>query len=98
MTIRYKNDNELPIIELGVLTDKIQWLYDLEPIENQIIDKLGLVWSVVEQDGLILLQKEKKYDSIEDFLRNYSNFSQDLPSHSKLSQYYLRLTPLEIYV
>jgi len=60
----------IPIIEAGVLVDKIIWRYDLQPIENKIIDQLALVWDKQEENGTMLLQKEKKYNSIEDFLEN----------------------------
>ena len=37
LTIKYKNETGLPIIETGVLVDKKIWRYDLEPKENKII-------------------------------------------------------------
>lgn len=62
-------DNE--IIEAGVLVDKNIWRYNLKPVENKIINQLMLVWDVKrDNDGLILLQREKKYDSIADFFSN----------------------------
>jgi hypothetical protein len=41
---------------------------------------LSLVWDVVEEDGVILLQREKKYNTIDDFLNN-------LPDISKVALY-----------
>ncbi len=80
LSIKYrKQEAELPIgssaslIEVGVLADKTIWRYDLQPIENEIIDQLALVWDVIRQDGLILLQKEKKFNSIDEFLNNLPN-------------------------
>jgi len=64
----YKNESERPLVEMGVLMDNAIWRYQLAPIENQIIDKLSLVWDVLEKDGVMLLQREKKYESIDEFL------------------------------
>jgi hypothetical protein len=62
-----------PIIEAGVLLDKNLWRYDLKPIENKIIDQLSLVWNKTEKNGITFLQREKKYETIEDFLNNLPN-------------------------
>lgn len=70
LTLEYKNESERPLVEAGVLMDKIIWRYQLQPIENKIIDQLALIWNVVEKDGVMLLQREKKYDTIENFLAN----------------------------
>jgi len=70
--LKYKNisvDNLAnPIIEVGPLVDKISWRYDLQPVENKLIDSIGLVWDVVNNDDLVLLQKEKRFANIDDFL------------------------------
>jgi len=72
LSVKYKNDNDhLPIMEAGVLVDKQVWNYALEPIENKIIDQLAMVWDVIEEDGSMFLQKEKKYNSIDEFLNNF---------------------------
>jgi len=68
LTIEYKNESDRPLLEAGVLMDKTVWRYLLQPIENKILDQLVLVWSSIEKDGVMLLQREKKYDSIESFL------------------------------
>jgi len=73
LILKYKNENDLPIIEAGVLADKIIWRYDLEPVENRIINQLSLVWDVVNENYIMLLQREKKYNSIEEFLNNLPN-------------------------
>ena len=77
---RQKQNNNIPIIEAGVLADKTIWRYDLQPIENQIIDKLALTWNVIEENGLILLQRDKKYNSIEEFLK-------DMPDKNEVALY-----------
>jgi len=70
--LRYKNINHdnlaNPIIELGPLVDKISWRYDLRPVENKLIDSMDLVWEKVTSGDLVLLQKEKRFASVDDFL------------------------------
>lgn len=71
--LKYKTDDAPPVIEAGVLADKTIWRYNLQPIENKIIDQLVLVWDVKKENGLILLQRNNSasttlYGSIEDFL------------------------------
>lgn len=79
VTLKYKRKQDgndktdlslLPIIEAGVLVDKIVWRYDLKPVENRIIDQMSIVWDTMRQDDLILLQKNKTYDNIEAFIKN----------------------------
>jgi len=70
----------LPVIEAGILVDKTIWRYDLKPIDNKIIDQLSLAWDVTEEDGVMLLQREKKYDSIDGFLNN-------LPPRNEIALY-----------
>jgi hypothetical protein len=55
-----------PIVELGGLAQVAPEVYDLQPLQNTIIDELA--WPKLEKDGVILLQKDPKYATIEDFL------------------------------
>ncbi|MFH1661541.1 MAG: hypothetical protein ABIA02_00370 [Candidatus Falkowbacteria bacterium] len=73
LILKYKNENDLPLIESGVLADKKIWRYDLKPIENRIIDQVSLVWDVIREDYIILLQRERKYNNIEEFFSNLPN-------------------------
>lgn len=70
--LRYKNkslDNLVnPIIEVGPLVDKVSWRYELHPVENKLIDSIALVWDKVSAGDLILLQKEKKFTGVNEFL------------------------------
>ena len=74
LTLKYKNKpgskNEKPgeFIEAGILADNVLWRYNLKPIENKIIDKLAEIWPIVEEDGVILLQRDKVHYSIAEFL------------------------------
>ena len=80
VTIEYKNNSSLPIIEVGVLVDRTLWRYETKPIENKIIDQLSMVWDVFKNDGTMLLQKQKKYNDIEEFLN-------DLPAREEFALY-----------
>ena len=85
LILRYQNLSQSPIIEAGVLVDKTIWRYELQPLENKIIDQLALVWPTIEsKNGEILLQREKKYLTVEDFLNN-------LPAFEQLATYYYDL-------
>lgn len=75
-----KNLGEHPLIELGILADKLVWQYNLKPVSNKILDYLIDNWNVVREGQVILLQKEKKYKSINEFLKN-------LPSKEEIATY-----------
>ena len=71
ITVKFKNTTAYPVMELGLLNDKIAWNYDLKPLENKVIDQLAMVWPVIYgQAGSRLIQREKKYNSIENFLNS----------------------------
>lgn len=83
-----KVDGEYGVIEAGTLVDNTVWRYDLKPLENEIIDKLSLVWDVHRSGELMLLQRNdhtassvnKIYDSVENFL-------EDLPAREEIAVY-----------
>ncbi|MEI7619973.1 MAG: hypothetical protein WCJ57_00175 [Candidatus Falkowbacteria bacterium] len=72
MTIVYRGfDYEsYPIIEAGVMVDPILRNYRTYPISNYILDRLSTEWKSKSEDGLLLLQKEKKYSDVNDLLTN----------------------------
>ncbi|MCK4554646.1 hypothetical protein KAU19_06855 [Candidatus Parcubacteria bacterium] len=84
LTLKYRHNKDtecpighsvsgcIPVIEAGILVDKTIWRYNLQPIENRIIDELAMAWNVINENGIMLLQREKKYNSINDFLNNIS--------------------------
>lgn len=61
-------NNELPIVELGGLARVNSETYTLLPLHNRLIDESD--WSRIDEEGLVLLQREKTYNSIEDFFAN----------------------------
>lgn len=80
MTIKYRNKSDLDIIETGVLMNKDLWQFDLKPIENKIVDQLSLAWDVIREGDLILLQRNRNYNSIDEFFDN-------LPLTEKIATY-----------
>lgn len=89
LVLKYKNTGEFPLIEAGVLVDKIVWRYDLKPVENKIIDQVALVWDVIKDNGAILLQREKKYNSIDEFLNNMPDIDEVALYNYDLKKEYL---------
>jgi len=82
VTIKYREKltDQTPIIELGLLMDKLVWRYNLQPLENQIIDRLRSNWLVRGGDGLVLLQSNSNYDNLTEFEGDLAKgFLQDCP-------------------
>lgn len=79
-TIKYKNPDDLPLIEAGILADNIIWRYDLRGLENKLLEQLRYVWDVTREEDVMFLQREKKYNSIQEFLDNP-------PSSEKIAVY-----------
>ena len=64
-----------PVIALGVLNNKLTEAYDLQPIQNDLVDDLRFSWPrLVDSDSLLILQAEQSYTNPEDF---WSDLEQD---------------------
>lgn len=61
----YENVSQ-PIVQVGFLASEDPLQYVLEPLQNLLIDRSE--WSRIEQDGLVLLQRYKVFESIDAFL------------------------------
>jgi hypothetical protein len=87
MTIVYRGFNyeSYPIIEAGVMVDPLLRNYRLYPVSNYILDRLAGEWKTKSEDGAMLLQKEKKYNSLADLLANP-------PQKSELAVYNYQLS------
>lgn len=73
VTYRDKLSSATPLIELGVLKDKVTGNYELRPLENKIIDELSSDWKeLADQDqtatAVYLLQSKNNYQTVKDFL------------------------------
>ncbi|HZJ41932.1 MAG TPA: hypothetical protein VFD51_02870 [Patescibacteria group bacterium] len=76
LTVSYYRhlNQKTPIIEAGVLADNIVWRYNLQPIENRIIDSLKSSWHILSEVPLILLLNDNYQDK--------DNFLADLKSNN----------------
>ncbi|MDG1950304.1 MAG: hypothetical protein P8J32_05835, partial [bacterium] len=61
-------NNDLPIVELGGLARTSPDVYDLQPLHNTLIENSD--WLRINQDGMVLLQREQTFISISEFLEN----------------------------
>ena len=66
VSFTYRNP-EQNILELGLQKSEA-WNFELKPLENKLIDNFE--WDRLEKDNLILLQKQKQFNSIDNFLQN----------------------------
>jgi len=81
VTVKFKNTTDFPIMEIGLLNNKDSWSYDLKPLQNKIIDQLSLAWPVAPgENGVRLIEREKKYNTVEQFLGN-------LPPRNEIALY-----------
>ena len=80
--IWFKNDS-VPIIEFGGLAQEQGQIYDLKPLQNLLIDDSD--WSRLEKNGVTLLQREYKYETVADFLV-------DPPDRHEIATYHYSLT------
>ncbi|MDD2680515.1 MAG: hypothetical protein PHE20_00245 [Patescibacteria group bacterium] len=73
ITYRPHLSSATPIIEAGFLADNKLWRYDLKPVYNLWLEQDLVNWSSLSIDNLHLFQREKKFDSIFDFLDAWQN-------------------------
>lgn len=77
-----------PIIEAGVLKDKVVWQYEMKPVANKILDNLK--WPTLQENGLTLYERRTPVADLAYFLRNIT-LHPDLAlyNYSLLRPYYL---------
>ena len=95
--IKYKNPG-FPIIELGAQKRHNEWDYDLKPLENRLIDSLS--WTKIQKENVVLLQKNKRFDTISDFLNYLPKGKKVVFYNYELPSYFyrfLRVEQLNIY-
>ncbi|MFA6194869.1 MAG: hypothetical protein WC719_03965 [Patescibacteria group bacterium] len=74
ITVKYRDRlaTTTPIIEIGVLKDKLTGQYELQPLQNNIVDRYRFSWPRLEDSSdRLVLQTEKYYNDV-------SEFNQDL--------------------
>ncbi|MFH1536913.1 MAG: hypothetical protein ABID45_02935 [Patescibacteria group bacterium] len=88
VTLEYRNP-EQNIVELGI-NKAGEGNYEIKPIENKLIDNSLWEKTIDEEQNIILLQKEKKYESINEFLENYQVNPED---PDQIATYHYSLKP-----
>ncbi|MDD4412284.1 MAG: hypothetical protein PHR00_01415 [Patescibacteria group bacterium] len=95
VSIKYKNIDQSPIIETGILVDSVLKNYQLKPLTNTLLDDLvnRNSWNKLEKGKIILLQRKKIYATIEDFLAKppagtkIASYNYNWPAQTKLKDY-----------
>lgn len=78
IALTYRNHGQ-SVFELGALTDIFSQSYDLKPIASTLLDESA--WSSLREGERLLLQRNKEYQSIAEFLTNP-------PSRSRIATYH----------
>ena len=75
VTITYQNNltAATPIVETGVLVDQVVWRYKTAPLENSLLDNRFADWSSLRSGDILLLQKNKTFSDVTDFLKILNN-------------------------
>jgi hypothetical protein len=74
--LKYKWENvDNQVLEMGFLADKDLWQYQLQPLENTILERAIKNWYLSQDDNLMFLQKNKNFNSLNEFLQ--SDFSRN---------------------
>lgn len=84
--ITYSNPDE-DIFQLGLMKKRINpldWKFTLRLIENKVFDNLD--WYKLTEQGVTLWQKQKKFDSIYDYVNN-------VPTDQKTTTFYYKFSP-----
>jgi hypothetical protein len=93
MTIKFKVASGTPIVEAGISTDGRIWQYNLQPLYNSKIEDLMKNWNVSATGDVMLIQRNKIFSSLDDFLKNpppadkIALYNYDLKTNYLLSDY-----------
>lgn len=76
VTVRYRDhiDSDTPILEVGLLRDKVSGRYELKPLQNKILDRLLDSWRVLSDDnGNFILMSDQYYPEAKDFWKDFQS-------------------------
>lgn len=88
--------------KIGLLADKNNWQFTLEPLENSKMSRLLNDWDNFRQGNTVFMQGIRRYGSIEEFLNNLPNrenfavYNYELDGELKLADYKGQNEDLEI--
>lgn len=83
LVLKYKSEENISLIEAGVLVDDVVWQYNLKPVENKLLNRLFSSWDHFYDGDVLFLQRkevERKY-------KNLADFSENLPALEKIALY-----------
>lgn len=93
LIIEYQDSPVAELIEAGVMVGDKKWSYRTAPLQNYKLDNLAKQWSVINENGTYLWQRENKYSSVKDFFNNLPEpqrlavYNYDLKSDYKIPDY-----------
>ena len=102
VTVSYKNP--APLMELGICREKNSWNFERQPLYFKKLEELVHNQHVLQENGLLLWQREKKYSSITEFINNppkresIALYNYSLPSSIGIPDYKLYDVPKEYEV
>lgn len=90
LTLEYENEAQ-ELVQAGIMANEQVWQFQIKPVENLALDNLinSNNWELINENGMILLQKEKEYSSIDEFINNLPDFNQIAVYNYKLDQEYI---------
>ncbi len=102
VTVSFKNP--APLMELGICREKNSWNFERQPLYFKKLEELVHNQGVLQENGLLLWQREKKYSSITDFVKNppqresIALYNYSLPNSITIPDYKLYDVPKEYEV
>lgn len=76
LTVVYRDnlDDSTPLIEAGVLADRLVWRYDLQPLENKLLKTIVADWNSLDtESGPRIWQRNNNYESADKFWSDLAN-------------------------
>ncbi len=102
VTVTYKNP--APFMELGICRDKAAWNFERQPVYSRDLENLATNPHTIQENGLLLWQKQMNYQTITDFLQKppypekIAVYNYDLKPQFRLIDYKNFSTPRTIPV
>jgi hypothetical protein len=91
VTVEYTNEKQ-DFIELGGLVDFVSGSYIFQPFENRQLDELN--WSKIHEGDTVLWQREKKFETVAQFLENLPEKKEVLVYRYSLGEGFDGFSPL----
>ncbi len=73
LTMRFSGT--APLVEIGLRRDKTVWSYEMKPLYSALLEKIKADENTIIQNDVFLWQKNRRYETIEDFLKTPPPFN-----------------------